>query len=154
MVSLNTNIHKTKLCIDWLLKMLCLGRLQGTYLVFPLGIMVQYSLVQFHWGLYGTQLQWVTRFDVLIFSGSKDHSTHLILSGAFDPLKGSKLKGVLLILKFSDFWACDVESRGSILAEVLKKESNTETPKPESHISTLPFIHLWVISPLLFIAIR
>lgn len=41
---------------------------------------------------------------------------------------------------FLDSWVYDVESGAGILAEVLKKKNNTETPKPETHISTTPFM--------------
>lgn len=74
------------------------------------------------------------------FLGVKNHSTHSILNGDCNPLKGSKLKGVLLFLIIVDSCVCDVESGASVLAEVLEKESNPETPKPEIHISTLLFM--------------
>lgn len=75
----------------------------------------------------------------LCFSGAKDCTTSLILSGDFDPLKGSKLKGVLLILIFLDSWACDVESGAFVLAEVLKKGA---TQRPQNQRLTFPPRHL------------
>lgn len=47
-MSLDRNTHKQPLCIDQLVKVLTRGS-QEPNLVFPLGAMIQYSLIQYSW---------------------------------------------------------------------------------------------------------
>lgn len=102
--------------------------------------MVQYSLVQFLWGLYRTQLQWVTRIDILMFFWGKGpyYSSHSQW-GLWSPqrVKTQRSPSYSNILGLLGMWC----RKWSFYAGwSVKERSNSETPKPETYISTLPFM--------------